>query len=164
MNAAQQARALTQSASAHTPASLTAIAANMMTAGQFIGVLLAMLAGVLVITSEFAHHTATTTFLTTPRRDRVIAAKLAASASFGALLWLTSTVIDVAVTPLDLYPHGWILGAPVVAPAVASTVMITPEQAFPHAPPQWTGLIIMAGYTLALAIAGVGLTRRRDVT
>ena len=234
MNAAQQADALAQSASAHTPAGLTAIAANMMTAGQFIGVLIAMLTGVLVITSEFAHHTATTTFLTTPRRDRVIAAKLAASATFGALLWLTSTVIDVAVTPLylhaqhvtisltgwavtrsvllnllefvlwavfglglgavvrsqigsvltglgvyligfaaveiifhliySLYPHGWVLGASVIAPAVASTVMITPGQAFPHAPPQWAGLVIMAGYTLALSITGAALTRRRDVT
>src|SRR6202044_2281850 len=168
------------------------------------------------------------------RRDRVIAAKLTASASFGALLWLTSTVIDVVVTPIylhaqhvtislsqwavtrsvllnllefilwaifglglgavirsqlgsvltglavylaglgaveiifhliyHLYPRGWILGAPVIAPAVASTIMITPGQAFPHAPPQWTGLIIMAGYTLALAITGAALTRQRDVT
>jgi len=234
MDAAGQARARAQSASAHTPAGLTAIAASMMTAGQFIGVLLAMLTGVLVITSEFAHHTATATFLTTPRRGRVIAAKLAASASFGALLWLTSTVIDVAVTPIylhaqhvtisltewavtrsvllnllefvlwaifglglgavirsqlgsvltglavylagfaaveiifhriyNLYPHGWILGAPVIAPAVASTIMITPGQAFPHAPPPWAGLVIMAGYTLALAITGAALTRQRDVT
>jgi ABC-2 type transport system permease protein len=234
MDAAEKARARAQSASAHLPAGLTTIAANMMTAGQFIGVLFAMLTGVLVITTEFAHHTATATFLTTPRRERVIAAKLAASACCGAVLWLTSTVIDVAVTPVylhaqhvsisltewavtrsvllnllqfvlwaifglglgavirsqigsvltglavylagfaaveiifhliyHLYPHGWILGAPVIAPAVASTIMITPAQAFPHAPPQWAGLVIMAGYTLVLAIAGVTLTRRRDVT
>ena len=234
MGAAEQAGARAQAASAHTPAGLTAIAANMMTAGQFIGVLFAMLTGILIITSEFAQHTATATFLTTPRRSRVIAAKLAASASCGALLWLTSTVIDLAVTPIylhaqhvtisltewavtrsvllnllefvlwaifglglgavirsqigsvltglgvylagfaaveiifhliyNLYPHGWILGAPVIAPAVASTIMITPAQAFPHAPPQWAGLVIMCGYTLALAATGVALTRRRDVT
>lgn len=34
------------------------------------------------------------------------------------------------------YRQGWVLGAPVIAPAVASNVMITPGPAFPHAPPQ----------------------------
>lgn len=62
------------------------------------------------------------------------------------------------------YPHGWVLGGPVIAPAVASNVMITPGRAFPHAPPQWTGLVIMLGWVLALTAAGVALTRRRDVT
>jgi hypothetical protein len=62
------------------------------------------------------------------------------------------------------YPHGWVLGGPVIAPAVASNVMITPGRAFPHAPPQWAGLAIMLGYVLALTAAGVALTRRRDVT
>jgi hypothetical protein len=45
------------------------------------------------------------------------------------------------------YRQGWVLGAPVIAPAVASNVMITPGRAFPHAPPQWAGLVIMLGYT-----------------
>ena len=56
------------------------------------------------------------------------------------------------------------LGAPVIAPAVASEVMITPGPAFPHAPPQWVGRVIMIGYAVALAAAGIALTRRRDVT
>ncbi len=42
--------------------------------------------------------------------------------------------------------------------------MITPGRAFPHAPPQWAGLVIMLGYVLALTAPGVALTRRRDVT
>jgi len=62
------------------------------------------------------------------------------------------------------YRQGWLLGAPVIAPAVASNVMITPGTAFPHAPPQWAGLMIMAGYTLALTAAGIALIRRVDVT
>jgi ABC-2 type transport system permease protein len=234
MNAAGQAQALAQAARARTPAGVMEIAANMITAGQFIGVLFAMLAGVQVITSEFAHQTATATFLTTPRRTAVIVAKLGAAAFVGALLWLVSTVIDLAVTPVylhaqhvsialaqwalvrsvllnllefilwailglglgaivrsqigsaltglavylaglaavqiifhliyDLYPHGWVLGAPVIAPAVASTIMITPGQAFPHAPPQWTGLIVMAAYALALSITAIAVTSRRDIT
>jgi uncharacterized membrane protein len=62
------------------------------------------------------------------------------------------------------YRHGWVLGGPVIAPAVASNVMITPGRAFPHAPPQWAGLVIMVGYALILTAAGVALTRHRDVT
>ena len=57
-----------------------------------------------------------------------------------------------------------VLGAPVIAPAVASMVMITPGRAFAHAPPQWAGLLVMAGYAVAFGVVGVALTRRRDVT
>ena len=63
----------------------------------------------------------------------------------------------------SFYHHGWVLGAPVIAPAVASNVMITPGTAFPHAPPQWAGLAIMVGYALALTAAGIAVTRRTDV-
>jgi hypothetical protein len=63
----------------------------------------------------------------------------------------------------DLDHQGWLLAAPVIAPAVASDVMITPGRAFPHAPPQWAGVVVMAGYALALTAAGIAATRRRDV-
>lgn len=229
-----RAQAVAQAAAARTPAGAAGIAASMMTSGQLLGVLAALLLGVLVMTSEFAHQTATATFLTVPRRDAVIWAKLAAAACFGALFWLVATVIGGLVTPFylysqhvsisladwivvrsvllsllafviwavfglglgtlirsqagsvgaaiavylggfavveavfhlayELYRHDWVLGAPVIAPAVASDVMITPGRAFPHAPPQWAGLVIMTGYALALTAAGLAVTRRRDVT
>jgi ABC-2 type transport system permease protein len=234
MGAAQKAQAIAQAAQARTPAGRAAIATTMMTAGQFFGVLFAMLIGVLTMTNEAAHQTATATFLANPRRAVVIVAKLAAAACFGALFWLVSTVIDAAVTPVYLhsqhisyplagwtvtrsvllnllayvmwavfglglgtlvrsqlaavitglasylvgyaaveiifhliyavYRHGWVLGAVVIAPAVASKVMITPGRAFPHAPPQWAGLLVMAGYAAAFGVIGVAVTRRRDVT
>jgi ABC-2 type transport system permease protein len=229
-----RAQALAQAAQAHTPAGVAAIAASMMTSGQFLGVLFAMFLGILLMTNEFAHQTATATFLTVPRRALVIVAKLTAAACFGALFWLAATVISGVTTPFYLhsqhvstaltgwivvrsvllnllafviwaifglglgalirgqvtavvaglaaylggfaavellfhgiyylYPQGWVLGGPVIAPAVASTVMITPGRAYPHAPPQWAGLVIMAGYALALTTAGAALTRHRDVT
>jgi ABC-2 type transport system permease protein len=229
-----RAQALAQAAQARTPAGVAAIAASMMTSGQFLGVLFAMFLGVLLMTNEFAHQTAMATFLTVPRRALVIMAKLTAAACFGALFWLISTVINGITTPLYLhsqhvstamtgwivvrsvllnllafviwaifglglgtlirsqvtavvvgvavylggfaavelifhgiyyfYRQGWVLGGPVIAPAVASNVMITPGRAFPHAPPQWAGLVIMAGYALLLAAAGIALTRHRDVT
>jgi ABC-type transport system involved in multi-copper enzyme maturation permease subunit len=230
---AGRAQALAQAAEARTPAGAASIAASMMTSGQFLTVLVAMLLGIHVVTSEIAQHTVTATFLVTPRRERVISAKLAAAAAFGALFWLIATILAGVVTPIfmasqhisasltgpgvvravflgllafvlwaafglglgavirgqvasviagiasyaggfaavelifhalyDLSHQAWLLGAPVIAPAVASQVMLTPAPAFPHAPPQWVGAVVMAGYALALAAAGITQTRRHDV-
>ena len=63
----------------------------------------------------------------------------------------------------NFFHQDWILGAPVIAPAVASEVMITSGQAFPYAPPWWVGGVIMTGYTVALVAGGIALTKRRDV-
>jgi ABC-2 type transport system permease protein len=234
LSPAEQIQALAGAAQAHTHSGMVAIAADMMTSGQFFGVLFAMLLGVLLLTNEFAHQTATATFMTNPRRGRVIAAKFAAAAGFGTLFWLASTLIDIVVTPFylhsqhvsivltdpivvrsvllnllafvmwailglglgtlvrsqigsivtgmavylvgtaavmvifnliySLYPHAWVLGASVIAPAVAALVMITPGRAFDHAAPQWAGLAVMVGYALLLATIGIALIRRRDVT
>jgi ABC-type transport system involved in multi-copper enzyme maturation permease subunit len=228
-----RAQAVAQAAYAHTHAGRAAIAADMLTSGQFLGVLLAMLLGVLIVTNEYAHQTATATFLTNPHRGAVIAAKLAAAVAVGVLFWFASTAIDVIVTPIYLnsqhvsvaltdwiplrsvllnllayamwgvfgvglgslfrsqvaavvsamavylvgaaavlivfnliylaYHHTWILGAPVVAPAVASLVMITPGRAFDHAPPQWAGLLVMTGYAMLLGTVGVLRTQRQDI-
>jgi ABC-2 type transport system permease protein len=227
-----RAQAVAQVAQARTPAGMAAMAASMMTSGQRIGVMFALLLGVLVVTSEFANQTAAVTFVTVPRRTTVIMAKVAASACCGALFWLVGTVIAAVVTPLFLYSQhvstslagwmvarsvllnllafvawgvfglglgavlrsqivavigaiavyagsfgtelvfsalynffhqGWMLGAPVIGPAVASEVMTTSGPAFPYAPPGWTGGVILTGYTVALVAAGVALTKRRDV-
>jgi ABC-type transport system involved in multi-copper enzyme maturation permease subunit len=211
-----------------------AIAADMMTSGQFLGVLFAMLLGVLVLTNEFHHHIAAATFMANPHRGRVIAAKLAAAGCFAALFWLASTMINLVVTPIYLrsedisvpltdapvvravlfnllafllwsalglglgaavrsqvgavvagviiylvgaaaaeiavnllhavYPHDWVLGAPVLAPAVASLILVTPGPAFAHAPPPWAGLLVLIGYTAMFTIVGSARIRRLDLT
>ena len=227
-----RAQALAQAAQARTPAGVAAISASMMTSGQRIGVIFALLLGVLIITSEFANQTAAVTFVTVPGRAAVIRAKLAAAACCGALFWLVGTIIAAVATPLFLYSQhvgislagwtvvrpvllsllafvawgvfglglgavlrgqtaslfaaiaayagsfgailvftllynlfhqGWMLGAPVIAPAIASEVMTTSGPAFPHAPPAWAGGLILTGYVVALAAAGLAVTRRRDV-
>jgi ABC-2 type transport system permease protein len=229
---ASRAPALAQAAQARSPAGVAKMAASMMTSGQRIGVLFALLLGVLVVTSEFANQTAAVTFVTVPRRATVIMAKVAAAACCGALFWLVGTVLAAVATPLFLYSQhvstslagwavtrsvllnllgfvawgvfglglgavlrsqtaslfaaigvyagsfgaepffselynlfhqDWILAAPVIAPAVASEVMITSGPAFPYAPPGWVGGVIMIGYTLALVAAGIALTKQRDV-
>jgi ABC-2 type transport system permease protein len=57
-------------------------------AGTRIGMLFAALAGALAITAEFRYGTIRPTFLVTPRRSPVIAAKLAVSGSVGLLFGL----------------------------------------------------------------------------
>ena len=72
---ADRAQALAQAAAARAPAGAAAIAASMMTSGQFLTVLVAMLLGMHVVTSEIAQRTVTATFLVTPRREQVIVAE-----------------------------------------------------------------------------------------
>jgi ABC-2 type transport system permease protein len=231
--AGERAQAVARAAHLRTHAGRAGIAADMMTSGQFIGVLLAMLLGLLVVTNEYAHQTAMATFLTNPHRGAVIVAKFAAAVAVGVLFWAVSTALNLVVTPLYLssqhinvslvdwiplrsvllnllayamwavfgvglgslfrsqvvavvtgmavyfgsaaavlvffnliylaYHHTWVLAAPVVAPAIASLVMITPGRAFAHAPPQWAGLLVMIAYALLLGAVGVLRTRRQDI-
>jgi ABC-2 type transport system permease protein len=83
-------------------ANVANLAANLYTNGQFFGVLIVMLLGVIVVTSEFFHQTATTTFLTAPHRTAVILAKLAAASVLGVLFWLVTTALNLLIGPLIL--------------------------------------------------------------
>ena len=229
----ERAQAVAQAAQAHTHSGQVSIAADMMTSGQFLGVLLTMLLGVLLVTNEYAHQTAAATFLTNPHRGSVITAKFVAAILVGVLFWAVSTALNLIATPWYLssqhisgalldwvptrsvllnllayvmwavfgvglgslfrgqvaavvvglagylggaavvavvfnliylaYHHAWVIGSAVIAPAVASLVMITPGRAFDHAPPQWAGLLVMIAYALVFGIVGVVQTRRRDV-
>jgi ABC-type transport system involved in multi-copper enzyme maturation permease subunit len=83
----------------------------------------------------------------------------------GTAIYFAGTAAAALLANLayQLYPHSWVLGAPVVAPAVAAQVMVNPGRVFEHAPPQWAGLVVMAAYTVVLTLAGVLIARRRDV-
>jgi ABC-2 type transport system permease protein len=77
------------------------------TSGQLIGVLLACLLGIVLITSEYHQQTATTTFLQTPKRTRVVAGKLGTAVVMAALAWLVSTVISVVAGAIFLHHVGY---------------------------------------------------------
>ncbi|GAA0719044.1 ABC transporter permease subunit [Dactylosporangium roseum] len=78
-------------------AGLAKYAVNIYTSGQFFGLLMVMLLAILVITNEFYHQTATATFLATPKRTKVIVAKLITASFMAVGFWLLATAISVAV-------------------------------------------------------------------
>jgi hypothetical protein len=65
--------------------------------GEYLGALFAALLGALSITSEIRHGTIRPTFLVTPARGRVVAAKLWASALIGAGFGLAASALAVGV-------------------------------------------------------------------
>ncbi|MFC7478965.1 ABC transporter permease [Luedemannella flava] len=70
-------------------------AGGIYTSGQFFGLLLVFLLTALIMTNEFQYQTATATFLTTPRRTRVIVGKLIAGVSLAMLFWFVTEAIDI---------------------------------------------------------------------
>lgn len=82
------------------------VAANLYTSGQYIGILLVLLLSAIVVTNEFFHLTATSTFLVTPRRSRVIAAKFVAAMLVGLLVWALTTALNLIFAPLILHQLG----------------------------------------------------------
>ncbi|MEH1168585.1 ABC transporter permease [Micromonospora sp. CPCC 205539] len=84
-----------QAAQFEAAASPDALSSNLFTTGQFFGLLIVMLLGIIVVTSEFFHQTVTTTFLTQPHRTAVMLAKLAAAGVLALLFWLVTTVFNL---------------------------------------------------------------------
>jgi ABC-2 type transport system permease protein len=70
-------------------------AANVFTSGQYFGCLFAALVGILLITNEYYHQTATATFLATPHRTKVVVAKLVTAVAYSAVFWLVATAIAI---------------------------------------------------------------------
>jgi len=89
------------------PAILAEQSADVFTSGQFLGLMLIVILGVLVVTNEFTHQTATPTFLATPRRTRVILAKLVAAMVLAAGYWLVATAVSVGVGVLNFSLAGY---------------------------------------------------------
>jgi ABC-2 type transport system permease protein len=74
--------------------------------GELLGALFAALLGALSITAEIRHGTIRPTFLVTPRRVRVVAAKVAVSVVIGAAFGLFGGAVAVAVGTAALEARG----------------------------------------------------------
>lgn len=81
-------------------------AANLYTSGQYFGLLFVLLLGILVVTNEYFHQTATATFLVTPQRTRVIAGKLTATVVSAAVLCIGTMVLCVIAGVIFLQIDG----------------------------------------------------------
>ena len=70
------------------------------------GYIFAVIIGVLVVTSEFSHHTAIATYLAAPKRYQPMIAKIIVAAIGGALLNLIATLVAMASAAyaLSFYP------------------------------------------------------------
>ena len=157
------------------------VAANLYTSGQFFGVLIVMVLGAIVVTNEFFHQTATTTFLTTPRRESVLVAKLIASALLGLVFWvLIRSQIAATLTLAIGYLVGtsgasiifalltdkvadWFSKLEVLVPTTASSLMISGTE-LPGSPPRWVGAVVLVGYAVVAGVLGTAIMRRRDIT
>src|SRR5262249_39820455 len=84
----------------------------------------------------------------------------------GTVLYLLGTAAVALIAQLihNYYPHDWVLTAEVIAPAIASSVMISPGRAFDQAPAQWVGALVLVGYTLLAGGIGSWLIRQRDIS
>jgi ABC-2 type transport system permease protein len=93
------------------------------------GSIVVLILGILLTAGEFRHGTVTSTFLVTPRRAPVVAAKLAAGAIVGAVLSVVASVLTLAVALPWLAAkdvHVSLLGGdvvPVLLGAGASTIL-----------------------------------------
>jgi ABC-2 type transport system permease protein len=74
-----------------------ALTQGVFTSGQYFGLLLTMLFGVTLVTSEYTQQTATATFLATPRRSRVVLAKIVAGLCAAFVFFLVTTVVAVVL-------------------------------------------------------------------
>lgn len=73
------------------------------------GAMLVLLAGILISAGEYHHGTAADTFLTTPRRGRVVAAKLTVGAAVGAATGVLMSISAVAAAAATYQVKGVVL-------------------------------------------------------
>jgi ABC-2 type transport system permease protein len=114
--------------------------------------LAALVLGVLGMAGELRHGTATSTFLATPVRGRVVAAKLAAAALAGLAMALVATAVSLAVGLPWLHAKG--IGAGLADPGLGLRVAGLAAAVALYAV-LGTGLGALLGNQLAAVVVGL---------
>lgn len=86
---------------------LAAAASQIYTSGQFFSILFILLLGAILFTNENFHQTATSTFLTTPQRVKVIMAKFATAILAAVFFWVLTSAISVGAGALFFNAKGY---------------------------------------------------------
>jgi ABC-2 type transport system permease protein len=153
-----------------------------------------LILGILAVAGEYRHKTITDTYLGTPKRGRVVAAKLAVYALAGVVFGLISSIVAVSATAIWLDAKGYSLdlGSSAIwgtlAGCVAWLALIEGNvgqllgdlgrwlpfrsgQALENVPfpgidllPQWGAGVVLAAYAAIFALLAVSTTVRRDVS
>ncbi len=152
------------------------LAIQLYTAGQYFGVMFVMLFAALMITNEYRHETATTTFLATPSRLTVVLSKLVVGALAAAGFWLFTTVLDLSVGVIffsaqshDNYLGEWAVWQAILLNLLAYTLWAALGVGFGallrnQVGTVVTGLVLyLIGYVPALAVI-VAISRALDAT
>jgi ABC-2 type transport system permease protein len=155
-----------------TPALDTAQAIRTVYAGSaFQGAyIFAMILGITGMTGEYRYQTLTPTFLATPRRPRVVVAKMLAHLVVGIGYGMAAVLVAVFVTFLVEPLATFILSANDLdsivqwLPTNASTALTSPGGGFVDYLAWWVGGLVLLGYAALLAGVGMLLSTRRDVT
>ncbi|MFG1928345.1 ABC transporter permease [Cryptosporangium sp. NPDC048952] len=79
---------------------------TMFTSGQYFGLLLMMIFGVTIVTSEYSQQTITATFLATPKRARVVVAKILAGILCALVFCAISSALAIGVGSVLLISLG----------------------------------------------------------
>ncbi|MEU4626187.1 hypothetical protein AB0G04_40190 [Actinoplanes sp. NPDC023801] len=105
--------------------SASELAVELYTAGTISGATFMMLFGIVCMSSEFQHRTASLTFLASPRRVRVVRAKWGAVALVGLLSWAVATLMNflLGVWPSAGRLGGLLLSDPGVQRAVVASMV-----------------------------------------
>lgn len=82
------------------------LSATLYSTATTVGYVFPLLVGTLMVTAEFRHKTLTPTFLATPRRGRVLAAKLAVGVLIGVVLGVIGTIAAVGTSAAFLAGFG----------------------------------------------------------
>jgi ABC-2 type transport system permease protein len=136
--------------------------------GEFLAALFAALLGALSITSEIRHGTIRATFLVTPRRGRVVAAKVWVSALIGTGFGLAAGAVAAAAgtatlrargidVPLDLRDYGLLVVGSAGAAALWAAIGVGVGALVRHQVPTLIGICAWLLFVEGLLAGDVGV-------
>ncbi len=80
------------------------------------------------------------------------------------LVGYAGTIVVFQLIRLYLIHKDGVLTAAVIAPTIASQIMVSPDKLYPQSAAWWVGALVMLGWSVLAGGIGILLTRRRDIS